>query len=319
MTLDVVWLGLLGLMIGGWFVLDGANLGLGAALRWTWRTPDDRRLALTALGPFLLGSEVWLVAGIGLLIGVFPALEKDLFNAYYPIVIVVIAAWMSRDAGVWLRSRRRASGWRARWDTVIVLASVALAFAWGLLLGNVVQGVPYGTRPGLGTLVSPYSLLWGVTVVAAFTWHGAVFTALRMPRDRQARAARTARRGTVPVLVSLLGVALATPLAGVPVDRWGAAAVVWSLMVGGTLAAGRWLRAERYAVTYACSAVVAAGLVVAVGIATAPRLLDGIADARTLELLAVVVLPVVPVLLAAQAWMWWTFRHRIGTRSAVFY
>lgn len=110
--MDLVWLGLLGLLLAGWSVLDGGNLGLGRSLRRIGRTGPERRLLLTAIGPFLLGGEVWLVAAAGLLIGAFPALEKDLLYAYYPLVVTLVVAWVLRDIGVWFRSRRPSAAWQ---------------------------------------------------------------------------------------------------------------------------------------------------------------------------------------------------------------
>lgn len=110
-------------------------------------------------------------------------------------------------------------------------------------------------------------MLWGATVVAVLTLHGAVFSALRLPLEQRARAAPTIRRAG-PIALVLLG-ALAP--------------------------------------------------MTAAGAASAPRLLEGVAAESTLDLLAFVAFPAIPVLIGVQAWMWWVFRHRVGARSAVFF
>ncbi|WP_026875167.1 cytochrome d ubiquinol oxidase subunit II [Jiangella gansuensis] len=317
--MDLVWLGLLGLLLAGWSVLDGGNLGLGRSLRRIGRTGPERRLLLTAIGPFLLGGEVWLVAAAGLLIGAFPALEKDLLYAYYPLVVTLVVAWVLRDIGVWFRSRRPSAAWQRGWERVIVVASTVFAFAWGTLLGNVAQGVPATGRPGLETLVGPYSLLWGAAVVAVLTLHGAVFAALKLPPGRRVRATGTARRAGGAALALLAAVGVATPAFSVELARPLPAALVGVLAVAAVTVALRLVERRRDGWAYACTALAAAAPVLAVGAATAPRLLDGLAHDSTLDLLAYVVLPAVPLLIAVQVWMAWTFRDRVGSRSAVFF
>ena len=102
------------------------NQGLGATLRQVGTTPGERRTVLTALGPFLLSGEVWLVAGGGVLLAGFHDFERELWFVAYPLVIALLVAWVLRDAGVWLRSRRPGVRWRAFWERVVVVASVGL-------------------------------------------------------------------------------------------------------------------------------------------------------------------------------------------------
>ncbi|PSL06676.1 cytochrome d ubiquinol oxidase subunit II [Haloactinopolyspora alba] len=321
--MDTVWLLTLGVMVTGWFVLDGANLGLGMTMRAVGGDGVGRRLVLTALGPFLLAGEVWLVAAAGVLIGAFPGLEKDLLGAFYPLVVALVVTWILRDAGVWFRSRLPGDVWRDGWERVVVLAGGGFAFVWGLLLANVVQGVPRDGGPGVETLVGPYSLLWGVTMVAVFAVHGAAFAALRLPDRLRTRAHGVAGRAGAVVPPLVLAVAAATPLARTqvarPVPAFAVAAVA---TVAATLAVVLLRRGDvrhRPGRVYACTAVTAACAPIAVGVGTTPRLLEGAAGPRTLDLLAAIALPAVPVLIAVQAWMWWLFRRRVGEGSAVFF
>ena len=123
----MIWTVLLVGAFAGWAVLDGMNQGLGATLRQVGRTPGERRTVLTALGPFLLAGEVWLIAAAGVLLAGFPDLERDLWFVAYPLVIALLVTWVLRDAGVWLRSRRPGVRWRAGWERVVVVASVGPA------------------------------------------------------------------------------------------------------------------------------------------------------------------------------------------------
>lgn len=317
--MDVLWLSMVAVMLGGWFVFDGANHGLGMSLRRMGSTSPERRLLLTALGPFLLAGEVWLIAAAGLLIGAFPGLEHDLVGAFYPLFAVVLVGWVLRDAGVWFRSRRPSPRWRGGWERIIVVASTTVAFVWGLLLGNVAQGVPHGEHPELGRLLGPYPIVWGVTVVAVFTLHGALFSALRLPIERGERAAGVSARWWLPAAILLGLVVVSTPLLGVDPQQPVPALGLLVVAIVAVVLAGRFAGARRDGRAYAATAIAALAMPLAVGVGVAPRLLEGAAGPGTLELLTALALPVVPVLILAQAGLWWTFRRRVSAESAVFF
>ncbi|WP_283133385.1 cytochrome d ubiquinol oxidase subunit II [Rhizohabitans arisaemae] len=320
--MDVIWLIALGLLLGGWFVLDGFNLGLGMLLPFLGRDEAERRTVLAAMGPFFLAGEVWLVGTAGVLAGAFPFLEADLLHGLYLLIVALLLSWVLRDAGVWFRSRRESARWRRGWDRVIVGGSFGLAGSAGLLIGNVLDGVPLrGASEGLGIL-DPFAVLCAATVIAIFAVHGAAFGALKLPREHALRAGRLGMR-LVPVVLALAGAStvlgfLFTGVRESVVLPWPALAVV----VIGVLAvplAGRMLAAGHEVRAFALTALAAATPVLTVGAGLAPRLLEGVAHAMTLDRLSMMALPVIPVLVLLQVWMWWVFRRRVGADSVVFF
>ncbi len=126
-------------------------------------------------------------------------------------------------------------------------------------------------------------------------------------------------RPAAAALALLAAAGAATPAFSVELARPLPAAVLGVVAVVAVVLATRLFDRERDGWAYACSAVAAAAPVLAAGLATTPRLMDGLAASGTLDLLGAVVVPLLPVLLAVQAWMWWTFRHRVGVGSAVFF
>ncbi|MFC8797506.1 cytochrome d ubiquinol oxidase subunit II [Promicromonospora sp. NPDC057138] len=196
------WAVLLTVLVVGWVVLDGAVQGAGATLLQERdqdggarrREPDERRVVLAAVGPLLLPGEVWLVAGLGVLVGVFPHAEADLVNAGYPVAITLIGAWALRDAGIWLRSRRPGRVWRNVWDVVLVVASIVLAASWGALLG-----VAWGS--GLAALAL------GIVAVVVTRLHGDAVVGWRLRRT-----------GPLPVVVT--SVMIAAPVVGTAIAAW---------------------------------------------------------------------------------------------------
>ncbi len=313
--MDVLWLLILGLLLGGWFVLDGFSLGLGMLLPALGRGTAERRRVITAMAPFFLANEVWLIAFAGVLIAAFPTVEASLLTGFYPAVVALIVAWLVRDASVWFRSRRPSSRWRGRWDRVLAAASAGFAAAAGVFLGNAAQGIPQGNTGQ--NLLDPYALLFGATVMAMFALHGAAFVAVRTTGESRERARRIARRLALPVLGLLLILVAGLAVAG-------ADAPLPAFLIGGmglvaTALGGLALRRGRDGRVFAATAAAAASLPLMVGAGLAPGLLEGAADPVTLRRLAVIALPVVPLVLAAQAWLWWVFRRRVDERSAIFF
>jgi cytochrome bd-type quinol oxidase subunit 2 len=196
------WAVALTVLVVGWVVLDGAVQGAGATLLHERdhdggdrrREPAQRRVVLGAVGPLLLPGEVWLVAAIGVLVGVFPHAEADLLNAGYPVAITLIASWALRDAGIWLRSRRPGQVWRDTWDVVLVVASIALAGSWGALLG-----VAWGS--GLAALGL------GIVAVVVTRLHGDAVVAWRLRRT-----------GPLPMIVT--SVMITAPVIGTAIAAW---------------------------------------------------------------------------------------------------
>ncbi|GAA3517021.1 hypothetical protein FHR32_007135 [Streptosporangium album] len=193
--MDLVWAVLLGLLFCGYFVVDGFDIGTGLLLRRVGRTEGERRALITAIGPFFLGNEVWLVAVGGVLAGAFPLVKDRALGGMYALVVAGLLVWVLRDVSIWFRSRRASPGWRAGWDRMLVATSAAFAAFWGLLTGAALAGLPpAGTTAGAARLAGPYPLLWAAALVALVAAHGSVFLAVRLSGDLAKRAEAEAAR-----------------------------------------------------------------------------------------------------------------------------
>lgn len=316
--MNALWSLLLAGTLVAWAVLDGANQGLGAHLRRLGRTPAERRTMLTALGPFLLAGEVWLVGAAGVLLAGYPRVEKDLWAAAYPLVVALLVAWVLRDAGVWLRSRRPGRRWRAGWEVVVVVASTALPAVAGALLGAALTWLP-GSGAGAAARVVVPLLLASATVAGTRTL-GALLTARRTTGLLHGRAVDAAA-AALPWTAGLLATSAAGWAVLVPSSGAARAVLASTVLAAGAacaLLARRLLRAAPGRAR-ALVAVAAASPLLAAGATLGPRLADGSASGTTLALVGPVLACAVPVLVAAQAWVWWTFRRPVGPRDAVFW
>lgn len=314
--MESMWLLIVGLFFGAWFALDGFTTGVGLTMRTVTGPGAPRRAALTAVGPFLLANEVWLVATAGLTAASYPAVESGVLSGLYPVITVLLVSWAVRDAGFWFRSRRESRSWQRLWEGAVAAGSLGLALTAGIILGNLLGGLP-SEPEGIGVL-DPLALACGVLTTGVFALHGAVFLSVRLPAEHAPAAAALAARLSRPVAaLGIVVIALAVAWAE-PARPWPSLAVAAAVPVAAILA-GRFLAGRRYGRAFVATGLAALLPVLAVGIGQAPRLRDGAASQAGLEQLAVLALPVIPLLLASQLWVWWIFRHRVGRDSVVFF
>jgi len=196
--MTTVWFCLLAFMIAVYVVLDGFDLGVGALHRILWRSEEERDEATGLIGPVWDGNEVWLIAAGGVLFLGFPRAYAAAFSGFYFGLIIVLWLLVGRGLGLELRHQSDNPLWRTACDTVFWLSSGALAFMFGVTLGNVVRGVPLGAdgyfRAPLFDLLNWYGLLVGLFGLVVLVAHGAIFLAARASGPLAARARRVARR-----------------------------------------------------------------------------------------------------------------------------
>ena len=132
---------LLAAFVVGYLVLAGADVGLGLLMPRVARSAGQRRSALAAIAPYFLASEVWLVAALGVLAGLFPSVEHHVVGRLWPALAALALAWLIRDAGLWLWRRVPSARWRAVWEGAVVAGSWGLALSWGLILAGLLTGV----------------------------------------------------------------------------------------------------------------------------------------------------------------------------------
>ncbi|MEH0929507.1 cytochrome d ubiquinol oxidase subunit II [Micromonospora sp. CPCC 205558] len=335
--MDLAWYALLGLFFAGYLVLAGYDYGVGLLLA-RGVGPAGRRETLTALGPFFLGNEVWLVAAMGILFGAFPLLEGELLAGCYPAVVGALVGVILVTVGVQLRSRPSDERIRARWDRVVMIGSALAALGWGVVLAAMWQGVPLGADghvAGVTHLATPFAAAAGLAMVTLVAVHGAAFLALRLSAEAAAEAARTARR-LVPVALTTVAVATVVGLLSArvrdTVQRPALAVLLPVLLVAALLAARAALTRRRPGLALVATGAALALPVVLVGAALWPYVLvsttdpdaslavaDAAASTPTLRLLGWVALPLLPALLGFQAMCWWVFRGRTDGRAPVYW
>jgi cytochrome bd ubiquinol oxidase subunit II len=180
--LNVIWFLLVGVLFIGYAMLDGFDLGVGS-LHLLTRTDEERRTMINAIGPVWDGNEVWLVTGGGALFAAFPHVYATVFSGFYMALMLLLAMLIFRAVAIEFRSKQPMKWWRSTWDMSFSLSSVVSSLLLGVALGNIAWGVPLAAdHEFAGTfwdLLNPYALLIGVTTVALFMMHGAIYIVLK--------------------------------------------------------------------------------------------------------------------------------------------
>ncbi|WP_433338661.1 cytochrome d ubiquinol oxidase subunit II [Spirillospora sp. CA-294931] len=215
--MEFVAVAMLAVLVSGYLVLAGADIGVGMLLGVLGRDERERRVVIASFAPFFLGNEVWLVAAAGVTAGAFPGLEHELLVGLYPLFVVLLLGWVVRDMGLWLRGRVDVRWWRAGCDVAVVAGSWVLALVWGSLLGTLLVGGGH-LEAGLNA-----GSVAGLPLAGLFAVHGAGFARWRLTGVPASRA------GSVPGRYAVSAVALA----GVAVAA-GSRLPLWEVMASGT-------------------------------------------------------------------------------------
>jgi cytochrome d ubiquinol oxidase subunit II len=211
--LNVLWFALVGILFTGYAILDGFDLGVGALHLFT-KTDAERRVMLNSIGPVWDGNEVWLVTGGGALFAAFPLVYATVFSGFYLAFMLLLVALIFRAVAIEFRSKQPMGWWRTLWDTGFSLGSFLSALLIGVALGNIAWGVPLdGEHEFAGTflgLLRPYPLLVGVTTVALFAMHGAIYGVLKTEGELHEKLRSWANRSLAIFIVCYLAVTGAT-------------------------------------------------------------------------------------------------------------
>lgn len=229
-SLRLVWWLLLGILLIGFAVTDGYDLGVGAILRLIARDDVERRMTLEAIEPNWEGNQVWFILGGGAVFAAWPLLYAASFSGFYFAMLLVLLALILRPVGFAFRNRLPQAGWRDAWDWALTIAGAVPALVFGVAFGNLFLGVPFHFEDsllprydgGFFGLFHPFALLAGIVSLSMLVMHGASFAAMRVEDPVGARARRIAR-------IAAVVAAAAFALAGLWLS-WMDGAVIYSTL-----------------------------------------------------------------------------------------
>ncbi|MBS4049800.1 MAG: cytochrome d ubiquinol oxidase subunit II [Methylomonas sp.] len=182
-TIRVIWWVLIGVVGIAFALTEGFDFGIGTLLPFIGKTDLERRVIINTVGATWEGNQVWLVLLGGAIFAIWPAVYATLFSGLYAAMLLVLFALFFRPAGFDYRSKLENTGWRNAWDWALFLGGTLPPVLIGVLVGNLILGLPFHLDQDLRTfydgsfwaLLSPFALLCGVTGLLLTTFHGALF------------------------------------------------------------------------------------------------------------------------------------------------
>ncbi|CAN5348355.1 cytochrome d ubiquinol oxidase subunit II [soil metagenome] len=222
--LRLIWWALLGVLLVGFAVTDGFDLGVGMLLPFVARTDSERRVVINTVGPVWEGNQVWFILGGGAIFAAFPAIYAVAFSGFYLAMFLVLCALILRPVAFKFRSKIEDRRWRSTWDWALFVSGLVPSLIFGVAFGNVLQGAPFHFDDSLRLiyegdllgLLNPYALLCGLVSVGMMTSHGAAWLAgkTEQPVGRRAYRILQISAFTTIVLFCLAGVWSAFGIAG---------------------------------------------------------------------------------------------------------
>lgn len=223
-TLKLIWWVLVGVLLIGFAVTDGFDMGAGALLPFLGKTDDERRVIINTVGPHWDGNQVWFITAGGAIFAAWPSVYSAAFSGFYIAMLLVLFALFFRPVGFDYRSKIPDPRWRRTWDWGLFVGGAIPALLFGVAFGNIILGVPFQFNEFLRPtytgsffgLLRPFALLAGVVSLSMLVMHGAVWLQLRAGAPVEARAAKAVKiAGVVLILAfALAGIWLALGIDG---------------------------------------------------------------------------------------------------------
>jgi cytochrome d ubiquinol oxidase subunit II len=325
--MTTLWFVIIAFLWVGYFVLEGFDFGVGILLPFLGRTETTRRLMINTIGPVWDGNEVWVIVAGGATFAAFPDWYATLFSGFYLPLLLILVALICRGVAFEYRGKRDDRRWRVWWDRAIVGGSVVPAVLWGVAFGNIVRGVPIDAAHeytgGLVNLLNPYALVGGLTTLALFAAHGAVFVTLKTRGPLSDAARRVAVR--VGLAAAVLAVAFLGWTQLLRGTAWSAplAAVAALCLAGGLYATRHGREGWGFAGTAATIGLAVTSLFVgmypnvmpATHAAYSLTVHNASATPYALTVMTWAAVVFTPFVLAYQAWTYWVFRRRLTERD----
>lgn len=330
MELHDVWFVLIAVLWIGYFFLEGFDFGVGVLTKLLAGNRTERRVLINTIGPVWDGNEVWLLTAGGATFAAFPDWYATLFSGFYLPLLLILVCLIVRGVAFEYRHKRDEERWQTNWEHAIFWTSLLPALLWGVAFGNIVRGVKIdGQKEYVGTffdLLNPYAILGGLVTLTLFTFHGAVFAALKTVGDIRVRARALALKLGLLTAALALGFLIWTQAAHGDGKSLVAMTIAVVALVGAIVA----IKAGREGWSFALSGVTIAAAVAMLFLTLFPNVMPSTLNEEwsltvtnassspyTLKIMTWCAGIATPLVLLYQGWTYWVFRKRIGTQHIV--
>ncbi|CAM5500887.1 Cytochrome c oxidase assembly protein OS=Streptomyces aurantiogriseus OX=66870 GN=GCM10010251_05030 PE=3 SV=1 [Streptomyces aurantiogriseus] len=310
----------------GYFFLRGL-VGVGVLTKLLARNRPEKRVLINTIGPVWDGNEVWLLSAGGATFAAFPEWYATLFSGFYLPLLLILVCLIVRGVAFEYRVKRPEENWQRNWEHAIFWTSLLPAFLWGVAFGNIVRGVKIDQNfeyvGNLWDLLNPYALLGGLVTLTLFTFHGAVFTALKTVGDIRERARKLAFKVGLATAAFALLFLLWTQVDGGDGKSLVALVVAVAALVAALVAN----QAGREGWSFALSGVTIVAAVAMLFLTLFPNVMPSTLNEEwsltvtnassspyTLKIMTWCAVIATPIVMLYQGWTYWVFRKRIGTQ-----
>lgn len=329
MDLTIIWFVLITVLFIGFFFLEGFDYGVGILLPFIAKTDQERRIIINTIGPVWDGNEVWMITAGGALFAAFPHVYATMFSTFYLALFLMLLALIMRGVAFEFRSKDENKSWRSFWDWMIFFGSAVPALLWGVAVTNLIQGLAINEKMiYTGTffdLLTPYTIVGGLTFVLVFAFHGAVFLMLRVESAKTIAALRQMAQkiGIPAALVFVLCMILTYTNTSLFSSTLAALSLCAAAIV--FLASYGCVFTEKYVPAFILSSLAIVFTTIAFFAGLFPRLMvsslnpdwsltiyNASSSQYTLGIMTVAALVLVPIVLIYQGWTYWIFRKRVS-------
>lgn len=223
-TLKLIWWVLLGVLLIGFAIMDGFDMGVATLLPFIGKTDEDRRIIINTVGPVWEGNQVWLILGAGAIFAAWPMIYAVAFSGFYIAMFLVLTTLIIRPVGFKFRSKLHNPIWRTVWDWGIFAGGFVPSLVFGVAVGNVIQGVPFYFDQSMmphyvgsfWELFTPFTLMCGIVSASMLTHHGALYLAIKTetPITNRALSVVTWTSITTITIFSIAGLYVSSSLEG---------------------------------------------------------------------------------------------------------
>ena len=329
MDYNILWFVLIVVLFTGFFFLEGFDYGVGTLLTLLSNREEDRSQVIRSIGPVWDGNEVWMITAGGATFAAFPHVYATMFSTFYLALFLMLVALILRGVAFEFRHQRSDDAWQRRWSYAIAFGSIVPAFLWGVAVTNLIAGLPIGSnmvyQGNFFDLLTPYTVVGGLTFVAVFAFHGAAFLRLRLTSTYLLDRARVLglKFGVAAALLYVLCMVLTYTETDLYASPLAAGALVFSAAAFVAGLGAMYKGAQLPAFVLGALAIV--GTTVGFFAGLFPRLMvsslnpgwsltiyNASSTQYTLSIMTIAAVILVPVVLGYQIWTYYIFRKRIS-------
>lgn len=337
MDLNQLWFLLIAVLFVGFFVLEGFDFGVGTVAKFLGKDDLERRVYISAIGPYWDANEVWLITAGGAMFAAFPHWYATMFSGFYIPLVFMLLVLIIRGVAFEFRGHLEEMKWRKTWDWGIFIGSAIPPVLWGVVLANFMTGMPIDAdmemQAGFLYFLNPFALLGGIMFLSLTTTHGLQFLTLRTTGNLQERARKVGKMIAPVTLILVLGFAAWAMIKTDIFVYHGTAWIVLPLLAFIALLLSTIFNVQKKdKIAFTLTSVTIVLLISSVFIGMYPRvLISSISDANsltiynaasgayTLKLMTYFSLTLLPFVLGYTIWSYYVFRKRVTKEDEMEY